>query len=486
MTGAADGPPTCSRPPAPGWRPAGTTSARSAASWTRSATPARSAPTPTRSSARKQAGEQRQQSDAEAAAARLAEARQAAAESLAAWTARWAAAADTTSPAAPPSLAAVTANLPRGVIAGDDAATLAAALDRIGEPGAASLSEIVRRLRRRPAGRHHRRPGPAWTPPSPRPAGAWRTCGKSATPSPPSRTTRPRRPTCARPAATRAPAPRSGSSSGSPPTSPTRSPPRSRVPCTARACSPPGCTQTGADHHRAAGRRSRRLPHPHRLRQRPGASPGAASGGAKTLADVLVAEDQEHVPSDVIVAVLRSITLADDIMAAGSDIPAHAEPRDGSELRERRARRGLDYVFGDVPALGPYREPRSVRRARRPRHLGQGPVQLRRPRRRPAQGGTRVHRRDQPRRPPPRPPGRTGRGHRAGADASTRDRDGPRPGTSAARRLPPRPPRAPRHRDHREGRGAGRQKRGAARARPRRGRQRRAAGRRAPSPRPTR
>ena len=95
---------------------------------------------------RKQAIEQRQQLEAEAAAARLAEARQAAAESLAAWTARWtvrwAAAADTTSPAAPPSLAVVTASLPRGVIVCDDAATLAAAPDRIGEPGAASLSEI--------------------------------------------------------------------------------------------------------------------------------------------------------------------------------------------------------------------------------------------------------------------------------------------------------------------------------------------------------
>ncbi len=57
---------------------------------------------------RKQAIEQRQQSEAEAAAARLAQARQAAAESLAAWTARWAAAADIPSPAAPPSLAVVT------------------------------------------------------------------------------------------------------------------------------------------------------------------------------------------------------------------------------------------------------------------------------------------------------------------------------------------------------------------------------------------
>ncbi|MGD0704023.1 MAG: SbcC/MukB-like Walker B domain-containing protein [Trebonia sp.] len=75
----------------------------------------------------------------------------------------------------------------------------------------------------------------------------------------------------------------------------------------------------------------------------PGASPGAASRGAKTLADVLIPEDQEHVPSDVIVAVLRSITLTDDIMAAGSDIPAPA------------ASRGVDYVFGYAPAPPPAR-----------------------------------------------------------------------------------------------------------------------------------
>jgi Putative exonuclease SbcCD, C subunit len=75
----------------------------------------------------------------------------------------------------------------------------------------------------------------------------------------------------------------------------------------------------------------------------PGASPGAASGGARTLADVLIAEDQEHVPADVIVAVLRSITLTDDIMASGSDIPA------------RPVSRGIDYVLGYAP------EPRTAR-----------------------------------------------------------------------------------------------------------------------------
>ena len=90
---------------------------------------------------RKQAIEQRQQSEAEAAAARLAQARQAAAESLTAWTARWTAAEDTLSPDAP-SFAAVAASLPRDVVTDNDVATLTAALDRSGEPGAASLSEI--------------------------------------------------------------------------------------------------------------------------------------------------------------------------------------------------------------------------------------------------------------------------------------------------------------------------------------------------------
>ena len=127
--------------------------------------------------------------------------------------------------------------------------------------------------------------------------------------------------------------------------------------------------------------------------------PTVPAGGAqvtaprpgKTLADVLVAEDQEHVPSDVIVAVLRSITLADDIMAPGSDIPArpaprhpHQQPRDPNRPRERRALRrsldsafafttsdprdpgdprplrGLDYVFGDVPGLAPARPAREA------------------------------------------------------------------------------------------------------------------------------
>ena len=71
---------------------------------------------------------------------------------------------------------------------------------------------------------------------------------------------------------------------------------------------------------------------------RAGGAPVPPSGGAKTLADVLVAEDQEHVPSDVIVAVLRSITLTDDIMASGSDIPARPVPR--RRLRLRRRARG--------------------------------------------------------------------------------------------------------------------------------------------------
>src|SRR6202035_2963944 len=70
-----------------------------------------------------------------------------------------------------------------------------------------------------------------------------------------------------------------------------------------------------------------------------------------------------------VVAVLRSITLAEDIVTAAPDIPARQEPhgpRGGGELRERRARRGLDYVFGDVPAIAPSREPGSAARQAAP------------------------------------------------------------------------------------------------------------------------
>ena len=168
----------------------------------------------------------------------------------------------------------------------------------------------------------------------------------------------------------------------------------------------------------------------------PGASPGAASSGAKTLADVLIPEDQEHVPADVIVAVLRSITLTDDIMASGSDIPARA------------ASRGVDYVFGYAPAP---RAARSVASANQPMistkaqfsygvHVGARPKQT------------------------PEYIGATNRANRrrarleeqddliaAAADEERTLAELSRPRRQRARRLPPRPPRAPRHPAGREG-----------------------------------
>jgi hypothetical protein len=301
--------------------------------------------------ARKQAIEQRQQSEAEAAAARLAEARQAAAESLAAWTARWAATADIPSPEAP-SLAVVASNLPREVVTDDDVATLAAALDRIGEPGAASLSEIydgcvsdkqaatiatrtsldaaLAEARRRLADLREERDAIA----------------AERDDAPP--------PTDLRPASREARA-------GAPLWQLIRFAPD--VPddtaaaiegalygaglLTAWVHPDPALTATALQAAEADGYLIPTVP--------AGSAQVTAFRTGKTLADVLVAEDQEHVPSDVVVAVLRSITLADDIMAPGSDIPARQEPR-----------RGLDYIFGDVPALASSSEPGSAARQAAP------------------------------------------------------------------------------------------------------------------------
>jgi hypothetical protein len=190
--------------------------------------------------ARKRATEQRQQAEAAVVAARLAAARAAAGEALTAWTARW------SQPAAPSFNRFDTRfdpELPCHVISGSDAATLSAALDRSGEPGAASLSEIYDGCvsdRRAAAIAARTRLDAALTEARRR----RRASVKNATPSRPSGTTRLRPPTCAQPAAKVAPVPRFGSLSGSPPRSRTTPLPRLRVPCTGPACSPPGCTQT--------------------------------------------------------------------------------------------------------------------------------------------------------------------------------------------------------------------------------------------------
>jgi SbcC/RAD50-like, Walker B motif len=330
--------------------------------------------------ARKQAIEQRQQSQAETVATRLAQARQAAAESLATWTARW----DT------------------HTVTTTDAATLAAALDRIGEPGAASLSEIydgcvsdrqaatiaartsldaaLTQARRRLADLREERD----------------VIAAERDDAPPSTDLRP---------ASREDRP------GAPLWQLVRFAPD--VPDEAAAAiegalygaglltawvhPDPALTATALQAAEADGYLIPTVPVASAQANSAQANSAQANSAqansaqitarrtGRTLADVLVAEDQEHVPSDVIVAVLSSITLADDIMTAASDIPAQTaptgqprfpvQPRDPNHPRARRAPRpsldsafaftradpgqpgdhralrGLDYVFGDVPAL---------------------------------------------------------------------------------------------------------------------------------------
>jgi hypothetical protein len=318
--------------------------------------------------ARKQATEQRQQSEAEAAAARLAEARQAAAESLAAWTARWAGTADSASPAAP-ALAVVTSGLPPGVFTEDDAATIAAALDRIGEPGAASLSEIydgcvsdrqaatiaartsleaaLAAARLRLADLREERDAIAAERDDAPPSTDLRPASRDARPGAPLWQLVRFAPGVPDDIA----AAIEGALYGAGLLTAWVHPDQALTAAALQAAEADGylIPTVPAGSARVSSASPTALP--------------TGSPAGKTLADVLVAEDQEHVPPDVVVAVLRSITLAEDIMAAAPDIPARQEPhgpRDGGELRERRARRGLDYVFGDVPALAPSRDPGSA------------------------------------------------------------------------------------------------------------------------------
>ena len=81
-----------------------------------------------------QTAEQAQEQAAAAAAARLATARQTAADELAAWTGRW------SGPAGAPS--GTSAPPPGPIVAAPDAEALAEALDLIGEPGATSITEV--------------------------------------------------------------------------------------------------------------------------------------------------------------------------------------------------------------------------------------------------------------------------------------------------------------------------------------------------------
>ncbi|HEX3712979.1 MAG TPA: SbcC/MukB-like Walker B domain-containing protein [Trebonia sp.] len=307
--------------------------------------------------ARKQATEQRQQSEADAAAARLAQARAAADDALSAWTARWAAAEDVTAPAAPsfaPAAApAAAAGLPGQVVTATDAATLAAALDRAGEPGAASLSEIYDGCvsdRRAAAITVRTQLDAALTEASRRLAGlrAERDAIAAERDDAPASTDL-------------RPASREGRP-GAPLWQLVRFAPG--VPddtaaaiegalygaglLTAWVHPDPALTAAALAAAEADGYLIPVVP-VHNAQV-------TAAKTAKTLADVLVAEDQEHVPSDVIAAVLHSITLADEIMAPGSDIPEQPLPADPARGAPRGTR-GVDFVFGDVPGPGRLRSP---------------------------------------------------------------------------------------------------------------------------------
>jgi hypothetical protein len=275
--------------------------------------------------ARKVASQERQQQEAEAAAARLAVAREAAAESLAIWTRRWTTPVDATAQGATAQGAASRSAARRVVVTDEDISTLVAALDRIGEPGAVSLSEIydgcvsdrlaaaiadrtsldtaLREDRGRLADLHEER-------------GAIAAERDDAPPStgvrPASRVARPGAPLWQLvrfapevPDATAAAIEGALHGAGL---------------LTAWVHPDPALTATALAAAEADGYLIPTVP------VGPAAPVGTArvatASAGRTLADILVAEDQEDVPTDVIVAVLRSITLTDDIAAPVSGVPA--------------------------------------------------------------------------------------------------------------------------------------------------------------------
>ncbi len=96
---------------------------------------------------RKETAEAEQEQTAAAADARLAQARKTASDELTAWSARWAAEPSAEAQAGPPDTAVAPlpgrAALPDGrIVSSPDAEALAEALERIGEPGATSLTEV--------------------------------------------------------------------------------------------------------------------------------------------------------------------------------------------------------------------------------------------------------------------------------------------------------------------------------------------------------
>jgi hypothetical protein len=94
-----------------------------------------------REAGRRETAEQEQERACQAAADHLQQAREAAVGELAAWTARWTAAPES-QPGAAPAAPAAAAGLPSDLVSAADAAALSEALARNAEPGALSLAEI--------------------------------------------------------------------------------------------------------------------------------------------------------------------------------------------------------------------------------------------------------------------------------------------------------------------------------------------------------
>ena len=176
-------------------------------------------------------------------------------------------------------------------MAAADAEALAEALDLIGEPGAHQPHGGVRRPHRRTSGRRHHRPRAPAKRTGGRSARGWPACAPNATRSPRSRTTRRPPVTCAPPAGTGARAPRSGGWSGSPTGSMTPRPPPIEGALygagllTAWVHPDPALTEAALAAAEADGY----------------LIPSAPVSG-RTLADVLVAEEQDRVAPAVVTA----------------------------------------------------------------------------------------------------------------------------------------------------------------------------------------
>ncbi len=321
---------------------------------------------------RKESAEQRQQSDSEAAAATLAQARAAAADDLAAWTTRWTP--EVAAPAAPEIL-------PYHIVNSADAEVLAEALEHAGEPGATSLTEVFdRRVEQRQAATITARANLE--------ASLGQIRRRLAT-------VRAERDAIAAekddapPASDLRPASREGRLGA---------PLWQLVRFADSVDEATAAAVEGALY--GAGLLTAWLhPDPALTRQAledaeaDGYVLPAAPAAGRTLADVLVPEEQDRVAPDVITAVLRSVALTEELLAPGGQTSGMGDSRPP-----------YPPAPGDPPHGGLRCPPYPLRHPGAPCYLAPGPVQLRRARRGSPQSRPRVHRRDQPGEPAARTP----------------------------------------------------------------------------------